>query len=216
MSAKTLSKSILLSIVSVIGFIFLASLVSRHALSHFDSAISAFVQGFEFPAITTVMKFLSFIGSPIPMVILSAIVLLLLYRHYPKRAEVYLFVSVMFLTILSNWLLKNAFKRARPDLHQLVHETGYSFPSGHSMTAFSFYGILAFLLWHQSDLPSVRLAIILVSTIMIAGIGISRIYLGVHYPSDVVGSYFFSGFVLAVGIWFYQRYQERHYLRSER
>ena len=110
---------------------------------------------------------------------------------------------------LLNTLLKLAFQRARPTIHRIIEASGYSFPSGHSMAAFSLYGGLAFLIWKHIPTAIGRVLMIIVSAAFILTIGMSRIYLGVHYPSDVIGGYFLSGSWLAICIWFYQRYAER-------
>jgi undecaprenyl-diphosphatase len=100
--------------------------------------------------------------------------------------------------------LKLVFHRARPDLHRLIEIGGYSFPSGHATNAFALYGILTFLLWRHISPQSGRILLIFISALMILMIGISRIYLGVHYPSDVIAGYFISGFWLMMAIWFYR------------
>jgi undecaprenyl-diphosphatase len=110
-----------------------------------------------------------------------------------------------------NGTLKVLFHRARPTLHRIVNANGFSFPSGHSMTAFSLYGIIAFLLWRHIPTSLGRGLLICFSSVMIVTIGVSRIYLGVHYPSDVIGGFLVSGCWLAVSIWFYQRYQEKQF-----
>ncbi|MFD3445614.1 phosphatase PAP2 family protein [Microbacteriaceae bacterium 4G12] len=79
------------------------------------------------------------------------------------------------------------------------------------MVAFSLYGIVSFLLWRHVKSSVGRVIFILVSGIMILAVCVSRIYLGVHYPSDVLGGYLVSGYWLAVSIWAYQLYFERRY-----
>ncbi|MFC3884019.1 phosphatase PAP2 family protein [Bacillus songklensis] len=111
--------------------------------------------------------------------------------------------------------LKQFFHRTRPDLHRLIEIEGYSFPSGHAMSACTVYGMLSFLLWRHIPTRWGRGILILISITMILTIGMSRIYLGVHYPSDIIGGYFASGFWLAMAIWFYQRYQEKRDKRKQ-
>jgi undecaprenyl-diphosphatase len=77
------------------------------------------------------------------------------------------------------------------------------------MAAFSLYGIIAFLLWRHISTSFGRGILILLSSVMIITIGVSRIYLGVHYPSDVIGGFLASACWLAGSIWFYQQYQEK-------
>ena len=139
---------------------------------------------------------------------------LFLYFVLKHRIELLLFGTVILGTPIINQILKQFFHRARPDLHRLIEIGGYSFPSGHAMNAFAVYGILAFLLWRHIPTRLGRTVLIIISTIFILMIGTSRIYLGVHYPSDIIGGYFASGFWLAISIWFFQRYKEKRYIRN--
>jgi membrane-associated phospholipid phosphatase len=97
---------------------------------------------------------------------------------------------------LLNWLLKGLFQRPRPHFaHPLVVETSYSFPSGHAMESFVVYGMLAYLavLWLRSW--EARMAAVCGAALVVVLIGFSRMYLGVHYFSDVVAGY------AAGGVW---------------
>ncbi len=90
---------------------------------------------------------------------------------------------------LMTLLLKEIVMRIRPDMMPVITETGYSFPSGHSVTAVCFYGYLTFLFWIYSKSDILRRCFTIIAVCMILGIGISRIYLGVHFPTDVIGGY---------------------------
>ncbi|MGZ4163858.1 MAG: phosphatase PAP2 family protein [Tumebacillaceae bacterium] len=132
------------------------------------------------------------------------------------RTEIVLFAAVMVGTVVMNQVLKALFHRARPDIHQIVTETGYSFPSFHSMGSFALYGILTFLLWRHIKTGFGRGLMIVVGFVLTVMIGISRIYLGVHYVSDVVGGFLVSGFWLGCCIYVFQRYKERQYDRKQK
>ncbi|HEY8464667.1 MAG TPA: phosphatase PAP2 family protein [Bacillota bacterium] len=85
--------------------------------------------------------------------------------------------------------LKSLLQRARPPLPWLGPATGFSFPSGHSLVSMTLYGFLAYLVWRELR-PSLRRRTLITVLIMLpALIGVSRIYLGVHYPSDVLGGW---------------------------
>ncbi|MEH7018011.1 MULTISPECIES: phosphatase PAP2 family protein [Bacillus] len=146
------------------------------------------------------MKFFTFIGSGLPVVFLTLAIILFLYKVLHHRRELILFVWVVIGSALLNWILKMIFHRARPTIHRIVDANGFSFPSGHSMAAFSLYGIVTFLLWRHVKSSFGRVILILISATMILAIGVSRIYLGVHYPSDVLGGYLASGTWLAASI----------------
>ncbi|MBO9129466.1 phosphatase PAP2 family protein [Bacillus sp. 165] len=206
-----LTRAFLISLLCATAFGLIALLISDKKIIGFDNTIISFIQGLETPTLTSIMKFFTFIGAGLPIVFLSLAIILFLYKVLHHRRELILFVWVVIGSALLNRILKIIFHRARPTIHRIVEANGFSFPSGHSMAAFSLYGIVTFLLWKHVKSSAGRVIFILSSGIMILAIGISRIYLGVHYPSDVLGGYLASGSWLAVSIWTYQLYLERRY-----
>lgn len=204
-----LSLALIVSFISLLGFGLMAFLISADKIVNFDQSIIGIVQGYEDQRLTTIMEFFTFIGSTPAVVVLCLLIIFFLFKVLHHRSELILFVIVVAGSPILNHLLKGFFQRARPDLHRLIDISGYSFPSGHAMNAFTVYGILTFLLWrHIFNRPG-RWMLILFSAIMIFAIGISRIYLGVHYPSDIIGGYLASGFWLAATIWLFQWYKDR-------
>ncbi|MFI8495832.1 phosphatase PAP2 family protein [Peribacillus butanolivorans] len=203
-----LSIAFVLSVIFLIGFSIMAFTISAYEFLNFDRAVISFVQGLESPFLTTIMKVFTFIGSSSSIIILSLLVLFYLYKVLKHRLELVLFSAVVVGSPLLNLILKLFFQRARPDLHRLIEIGGYSFPSGHAMNAFTLYGILTFLLWRHISTMWGRTLLILFSVMMILTIGISRVYLGVHYPSDIIGGYLASGCWLAISIWVFQKYKE--------
>jgi len=204
----------IISLFSVIGFGTVSLLISDQKIIHFDDTIISAVQGLENPALTSLMKFFTFIGSSMVVIILSLILMFFLYKVLHHRLELILFIAAIGGAAVLNEILKHLFHRERPHLHRLIDVTGYSFPSGHAMSAFAVYGILAFLLWRHISSRLGRSVLIVFSIVMILAIGISRIYLGVHYPSDIIGGYFASGFWLACAIWTFQFYMEKRQNKS--
>ena len=97
----------------------------------------------------------------------------------------------MIITAL-NLLLKNIVERPRPEGYRLITETGYSFPSGHSMISAAFYGLIIYFIWKNVKDKKLKYISCTLLGILIVLIGISRIYLGVHYASDVIGGFTIS------------------------
>lgn len=202
-------------VIFIVSFCTIAYLVEMDQLVTFDHLIMTYVQSFETDILTNIMIFFSYIGDTVPVIIISLASAFFLYRVLHHRRELFLLVITMIGSTLLNITFKVIFQRTRPEINQIVFEEGYSFPSGHSMAAFSLYGILTFLLWRHIKTRIGRGILLMVNSLMIVLIGLSRIYLGVHYPSDVIGAYAVSGFWLFSVIWCYQWLQERKYSTIE-
>lgn len=145
---------------------------------------------------TALMKLATNMGSfPVLVTVTVALLAALRFRKkslfYGKAAAVNLAAAA-----LLNFLLKNLFRRARPDVLPLVHAGGYSYPSGHSMISAAFYGYLLYLCAVRLKRPWRRVLPAALALLILA-IGISRVYLGVHYASDVIGG-FLAGFAWLV------------------
>lgn len=204
----------LLSILSLALFVLLANTFDTTFVESIDIQVINTIQGFEQANLTFVMKFFSYIGDTIRVIIISIMLLFILYNVFHQRIELILFAIVLLGSTMFNVLLKNFYGRARPNLLRMIIEDGYSFPSGHTMAALSLYGIISFLMWRHIPKQSGRILLICVSATFILAIGISRIYLGAHYPSDVVGAYLISGFWLLFTIWGFINMKERLSLKK--
>ncbi|MBM7565115.1 phosphatase PAP2 family protein [Paenibacillus sacheonensis] len=187
-------------LLAIAGFQGLSMLVSRNRLARFDASIIDTVQGWENDTLTGIAKFLGKVGSSsvvIPAVLLLAAFLFLVLKH---RKELVLLLGGMLGSTLLNHLLKPIYRRARPDIHRIVEEQGYSYPSGHSMAAFTFYFLVTYLLWRHLPSRGWRVALLIFSGAMIVSIGLSRVYLGVHYPSDILAGYWVSACWVALSV----------------
>lgn len=191
----------IVSILSLTLFTLLANTYDSGFIEYLDIQAIKRIQSFEQTNITLVMKFFSYIGDTLRVIIISVIILFILFKVFHQRKELILFLVVLIGSTILNVLLKNYFHRERPNLVRMIIEDGYSFPSGHTMAALSLYGIISFLLWRHIPQQSGRILFICISAFFILGIGLSRIYLGAHYPSDVVGAYLISGSWLTFTIW---------------
>ena len=155
---------------------------------------------------TPIAKIITNFGSATVLICISAISLLVV-----KNKKIGLTISVN-LAMASgiNFLLKNILQRPRPTEFRLIDESGYSFPSGHSMVSMAFYGFLIYLIYKYVKNKKLKLILITFLSLLIFSIGISRIYLGVHYTSDVIG-----GFLIAISyLVIYTRIVKRLVLES--
>ena len=172
----------------VLLFIKLIEDLIRNELSVFDSTIYGYLRGLISEDMTDFMKLITSLGSGITLLIISLLGLCFLSKN-----KKYSFSSKMVaLNLVIVWILNETFKiifhRGRPDILRLVEAGGFSFPSGHSMVSISFYGFIAYL-FYVNMRSRWKYAIISFFSVIIFLIGISRIYLGVHYASDVLAGF---------------------------
>ncbi len=137
---------------------------------------------------TPIAKFITNFGGAI-FLIIATIILFILIKN--KKIGFSIISNLVIVTIL-NQLLKNILQRPRPNEFRIIEETGYSFPSGHSMVSMAFYGYLIYLIYRYVKNKYIKWTLIVSLSILICTIGISRIYLGVHYTSDVLGGFLIS------------------------
>lgn len=154
-----------------------------------DEAIALWVHSFAAPALTVLFLGLTFLGIAPVMAFQSAVVVLTLAAtRRPLLAWALLLTMIGEVTL--EFVTKEIVHRARPEVFRLASATGYSFPSGHALASTCLYGFLAFfVLWPMARALGYRLALLALGVALPLGIGLSRIYLGVHYPSDVLGGW---------------------------
>lgn len=203
------TRSFMVAFSCAFGFGAIAVLIGKNNIDWFDKAGVSIIRGTERAELTAIMKFFTFIGAGVPIFIITALVALMLFFAFKYRGELVFFMGVVIGSALLNDVLKLLFQRARPTLNRIVEAEGFSYPSGHSMAAFTLYGVLCYLLWNHSRTLSTRILLLATVTILVLAIGISRIYLGVHYPSDVVGGYLASCAWLAACIGFYEHFRKK-------
>lgn len=138
---------------------------------------------------TPIVKIVTQLASPIFLVILTILLMVFIKNNNIRK---YICVNLIVSTIL-NFGIKNIVRRTRPEGFRIIEESGYSFPSGHSMVSMAFYGLLIYLIYKKVDNKYLKNCLIFLLSIIILLIGLSRIYLGVHYTSDVL-----AGFLLGI------------------
>ena len=186
---KKYSKWVVMVIFLILFSIFAYKIVMNKSI-YIDNIVYDFIcDNFMSERMTNIVKILTSLGSALVVIILT-IVLFMAIKN--KRIAVSIVINLIVITILNN-LLKIIFLRPRPDVNNLILESGYSFPSGHSATGMAFYGYLIYLIYKYVNNKKIKIPLIIFLSLIIVAIGLSRIYLGVHYASDVLG-----GFLLAI------------------
>lgn len=137
---------------------------------------------------TPIAKFITNFGGAIFLVI-ATITLFIVIKN--KKIGISILSNLAIVTVL-NQLIKRILQRPRPTEYRIIEETGYSFPSGHSMVSMAFYGYFIYLIYKYVKNKYVKWISISLLSLLICLIGISRIYLGVHYTSDVLGGFLIS------------------------
>ncbi len=185
------------------AFAVLAILIVNDLTTGFDSVIYHFFSSMITPQTTQVFIFLTNLCSPTFLIGLS--ILLLAFFLFRRRLYPALAIPInLLLSSTINSFVKSMFNRPRPDINQLVDAGGFSFPSGHSFVAISFYGFLIYLVARYCR-GRYKYPLMLLLLLVIPCVGISRVYLGVHYSSDVLAGFSLGGAWLAFYIFLAER-----------
>lgn len=170
-------------------FIELTEDLIQHDLNHFDTLVSSYIWKFKTDEVTNFMLAVTHIGDSIGYIFI--VLGFSIYFIWDKKWKISVQItSVLLISSILNLVLKSIFNRNRPTNLQMVFADSSSYPSGHAMSAMAFYGFMAYLSLQFLNLRSKKIACFTLCCFLILSIGISRIYLGVHYPSDVLAGYF--------------------------
>lgn len=188
-----LGSVLFIGLMLAIGALFLFGLLAEDIIEggtiQFDQSVREYIHRFASPALTVLMQTASFIGSTLFLSLLGIAIVVTFFMLKRPRASIIFIITTVGSSILLV-VLKNAFRRARPEpFFNTILPASYSFPSGHSLASFCFYGALAAIIVVRVERLWLKTTIWLAAAFLIALIGISRIYLGVHYPSDVLAGY---------------------------
>jgi undecaprenyl-diphosphatase len=194
-SGVTLLAGLVLAVCALVLFSWLAEEVFEGDTRLFDDGVRTFVNQHAQPSLTAAMRGVTYLGSTIFVSALCICAALGFYLMKWRRAAVLMLITMAGAFILSG-VLKLAFQRARPDpFFGIEVPHSYSFPSGHALYSFCLFGTLAAVIHRRTRSVWVRLAVWAVAALLVALVGLSRVYLGVHYPSDVLAGY------LAASVW---------------
>lgn len=170
-------------------FIDLTEVLKEDVLAQYDQQISDYVISFRTPLLTEYFIFITNVGDFYGYVVVLCLAVVVSVLYFKNWKYILQTVFVLLLASISNVMLKRLVNRARPGAEHLVVVETLSYPSGHAMSAMAFYGFLIYLFYRFKINSLLKTGIILLLVVMILSIGISRIYLGVHFPSDIAGGY---------------------------
>lgn len=175
--------------ICLIIFLFILENVYDNEIATFDMNIYNQIILTKNSSISNVFKIITEFGSA-KVLILIALMSIFILKN--KKISIAICINLASIGLL-NQVLKRIVQRPRPEGFRLVEESGYSFPSGHSMASMAFYGLIIYFVYKNIKNKKIRNLICIILSLLILLIGISRIYLGVHYASDVV-----AGFLLSI------------------
>ncbi|MEG4571245.1 phosphatase PAP2 family protein [Microcoleus sp. N3A4] len=174
-----------LSITLILAWLF-EEVLEKEAFG-FDTAWIYWVHGYANPSLDAVMLTITQLANASVVVVIVVVTLgILWWQHH--RSEAKIFAIACLGALILNTGMKLVFAKPRPHIFpSLIPETSFSFPSGHALGGFVMYGFLAYLL--SSHFPKFSKLIYSLAVVTIAAIGLSRIYIGVHWPTDIIAGY---------------------------
>ncbi|MEO8862636.1 MAG: phosphatase PAP2 family protein [Ginsengibacter sp.] len=192
--------ALVMFLITLFVFVAIADEIVLEHENKFDQSISSFIQSFQTDSLTQIMKGVTFFGSS--TFLFPAYIVLILYFLLRKKARLALDITMIGLSSTGIlFLFKDIFRRHRPLDPLISNVTGFSFPSGHSFSSFTFFGLLIYILWQAKIRTGWKVFVAIVLVLFAATIAFSRVYLRVHYPSDVVAGFCLSILWLMISMW---------------
>lgn len=184
---------------SLFLFVHLTENILEKEVIFYDQIISRFIYTFRTPLLTAIMKVITAIGDAPIALLLS--VLVIIFLIIKKHQNEFLILALSFITGgVVNFLLKMIFRLPRPQIAPLIIKDDFTYPSGHAMNNLVFYGLLVFFVFRFTRHKKLSLMVGMLAALWIGLIGFSRVYLGVHYPSDIIGGYLAGFWILLTAL----------------
>ncbi len=186
--------SILISVGSLYLFLKISDGVLEREFYRVDTSVIYAVVNMRNPDLTSFMLQVTELGNPLILFAISAVTVIYLYTR--RKKDAFIFSAILYCAVIVNIILKAIYAVPRPDYMPLVSEIYYSFPSGHAMNSFVFFLSITYFIYRSTRNLTLLVICSVISTVLVFLIGFSRIYLGVHFPSDI-----FAGYIAGV-LWF--------------
>lgn len=186
----------------LILFLIITGLVIFKLTGPFDSFIYEVVRSLECDFFDKYFVFVTKFGNEITIVAV-VLITMIIFRSW----DGWLLGILAANSALTNKIVKSIIQRPRPDVLKLIEQGGYSYPSGHSMISIAVYGYLLYYVVKRVSNKYIKYSLSVLLAILILSVGISRIYVGVHYASDVLGGFIFA----AIEVMLIVNYSNKHF-----
>ncbi len=186
---------------ALVAFIFIADMVFHGNTHDFDANVFNFIAGHVSDIHTDIMRFFTFLGTHIFLIPANLLLTAWFLFIRKRRWDSIKIPAVTLSSLLLMFILKLIFHRERPLTPLLQKAKGYSFPSGHALMSVTFYGLLIFIVWQSSKPIWIKWLLSAALFLLIIIIGSSRVYLGVHYASDVLAGFCVGLIWLLLSLW---------------
>ncbi|HUS01899.1 MAG TPA: phosphatase PAP2 family protein [Chitinophagaceae bacterium] len=183
------------------AFIEIAQMIFKEKKETFDQHGFNFLAQYVSDINTNVMQVFTFLGThtfliPANLTLIAYFLFIKKHRWYSIKVPV-----VALSSLLLMFVLKTIFHRNRPLIPLLEAAKGYSFPSGHATMSITFYGLMIYIVWHHIQKTWLKWSLTILLVLLIIFIGVSRVYLRVHYPSDVLAGFCVGLMWLLLSLW---------------
>jgi membrane-associated phospholipid phosphatase len=207
LSAETIILLIIF-VVAVVTFAVITRKVFVLKDEVFDYQVFDFLREHVSEKRNSVILFFTFLGTH--LFLIPANLVLIVYFLFIRKHKWYsIKIPVIAITsLLLMFLLKNLFGRQRPDIPLLREAHGLSYPSGHALMSVTFYGLLIYIVWNSVKQPWLKWLLVVLLFLLILFIGFTRIYLRVHYPSDVFAGFAVGFLWLFISVWIMRRIEK--------
>jgi len=205
-----LQVGIVVILASVVGFVGVAHEVFHGPFGTFDTWVTHAIVPWRTPACNVLFSAITVLGNTRLLLLVSCAVVLTACVYRPIRWEAVCAMGLLVMIWLISTVLKDTYVRPRPDpTLAILHETSFSFPSGHAMVSISLFGFIAYLAFTRLR-GWTRAIVVTVFCMLIPLVGFSRIYVGVHYVGDVTAGYIAGLPVLVTTLLVYRRRASTH------
>ncbi len=196
--------AIFLFLLTLFIFVYIADEIVLEKETGFDLTIVNAITPFHSSTATSVMTVITFFGSH--LFLFPAYIALIIFFWIKKNKKIAITIGLIGLTSTAVlFSLKAFFQRTRPLDPLIQNVAGFSFPSGHSFSSFTFYGLIAYIIWKTNISKAWKITASILLFLFAFTIAFSRVYLRVHFPSDVVAGFCLSIVWLLLSFWIFKK-----------